>query len=74
MVMPTSHVFVTPCNLLIWAGFALRGALALGDNEEFRNIFLPNIDEDQKKSNHQRAGPLALCHVVNPSLVIKLRS
>ena len=38
---------VTPTNLdIAWAGFTLRGALAL---EKFRNIFLPNIDENQKK-------------------------
>ena len=41
---------------------------------EFRNIFLPNTDEDQKKSYHLRAVPLALCHKVNPSLVTTLRS
>ena len=28
----------------------------------FRNIFLPNTSEDQKKS-YLSAGPLALCHV-----------
>ena len=41
---------------------------------EFRNIFLPNTGEDQKKSCHLSAVPLALCHMVNPSLVITLRS
>ena len=46
------------------------GPLALRD---FRNIFLPNTGEDQKKS-HMSAGPLTLCHVLNPSLVIALRS
>ena len=26
MVTPTNHVFVTPTNLLTWAGFTQRGA------------------------------------------------
>ena len=46
------------------------GALALRD---FRNIFLPNTGEDQKKS-YMSAGSLLLCHMLNPSLVIALRS
>ena len=37
---------------------------------DYCNIFLPNIDEDQKKSYHLNAGPLlALCHMVNLALV-----
>ena len=40
---------------------------------DFRNIFLPDTGEDQKKS-YVSAGPLALSHVLNPSLVITLRS
>ena len=39
---------------------------------EFCNIFLPNTGEDQKTSCHLSAVPLALCHMVNPSLVIRL--
>ena len=46
------------------------GPMALWD---FRNIFLPNTGKDQKKS-YMSAGPLALCHMLNPSLVIALRS
>ena len=46
------------------------GALVLWD---FRNIFLPNTGEDQKKF-YLSAGPLALSHVLNPSLVIALSS
>ena len=42
-----------------------------GDN---RNIFLPNIGEDQKKSYILSAGPLAVYRLVNPALVIALRS
>ena len=34
--------------------------------------FLPNIDEGQKKSYHLSAGPLALCHMVNPALVFTI--
>ena len=45
------------------------GPLALWD---FCNIFLPNKGEDQKKS-YMSAEPLALCHVLNPSLIIALR-
>ena len=45
------------------------GLLALCD---FRNIFLPNTGEDQKKS-YLSAEPLALCHMLNLSLVITLR-
>ena len=48
MVTPTNHVIT-------------RGPWHIG---EFHNIFLPNIGEDQNKSNHLSAGPLALCHIV----------
>ena len=47
------------------------GLLALWN---FRNIVLPNTGEDQKKSYRLTAGPLALFHMSNPSLVIALRS
>ena len=49
------------------------GPMALGD---FRNIFLPNIGEDQKKSHHPSVGLLAgTAHImVNPALVIALRA
>ena len=40
---------------------------------DFRNIFLPNTGKDQKQS-YISAGPLAQCHMLNPSLVIALRS
>ena len=52
------------------AGFALSGPLVFGD---FRNIFLPIIDEDQQKVLPSERGPLAL-HMVNPTLVVALRS
>ena len=42
--------------------------------EDFRNIFLLNIVEDQQKSYHLNAGSQALCHVVNPTVVIAIRS
>ena len=45
--------------------------LALG---KFCKIFVPNIDEGQKKSYHLSAGHLALCHEVNPALLLHLRS
>ena len=61
---------VTPTNYVIArTGFALSWTLALWD---FRNIFLPNTGEDQKKS-YLSAGPPALCHLLNSSLVIALR-
>ena len=47
MITPTNHVIVR-------AGFTLSGTLALWD---FRNIFLPNIDEDQKNSYMSGGGP-----------------
>ena len=43
------------------------GPLALG---KFSNIFLPNIDENQKNSYHLSAGNLALCHMVNAALLL----
>ena len=46
------------------------GPLAVWD---FCNIFLSNTGENQEKS-YMSAGPLALCHMLNPSLVIALRS
>ena len=48
------------------------GPLVLRD---YRNIFQPNIGEDEKKkSYHLSAGAVALCHMVNPALVIALLS
>ena len=64
MVTPTNHVIAQ-------AGFTL--SLDPWHFGDFSNIFLPNIDEDQKKS-YMSAGPMALCHLLNPSLVIALRS
>ena len=71
LVMSTNHTFVTPTNQLTWAGFTFRVAPS---SSKIRNIFPPNIGKDQKKSYHQSAGHLSLCHMVNPSLVITLRS
>ena len=57
---------VTPTNrAIVW------GPWHFGD---FRNIFQPNVGEDQKKSYHLSVGPLALCHMVSPALVIALRT
>ena len=39
----------------------------------FCDIFLANTSEEQKNS-YVKAGPLTQCHVLNPSLVIALRS
>ena len=63
MVTPTNHVIAR-------AGFTLSWDPGTWD---FCNIFLPNTDEDQKKS-YMSAEPLALCHMLNPSLVIALGS
>ena len=41
---------------------------------DFWNIFPPNIGEDQKKVLQSERGALALSHMVNPALVIALRS
>ena len=47
------------------------GLLALWD---FRNIFLPNTGEDQKNFYDLSAGLLPLGHMLNPALLIALRS
>ena len=65
MVMPTNHVYC-PGRIYI-----TRGPWHFAD---FRDIFLLDIGEDQKKSHHLSAGPLALYYMVNPALVIALRS
>ena len=49
MVTPTNHVIAMP-------DLHRARPLALGD---FRNIFLPNIEEDQRKFYDLSAGPLA---------------
>ena len=62
---------VTPTNnVIVRAGFTSSWA---SGTLEFCNIFLPNTGEDQKKS-YLSAEPLALCHMLNPSLVIALFS
>ena len=48
-----------------------RGPWYFGD---FCNIFLPNTGEDQEKVLPSERGPLALCHMVNPAVVIALLS
>ena len=57
---------------MLFAGriYSVLGPWYFGD---FCNIFLSNIGEDQKKSHHLSAGPLALWHMLNPALVIALR-
>ena len=65
MIKPTKDVIAR-------AGFYIaRGPRHFKD---IRNIFLPNTGEDKKRFYHLRAGPLALCHLVNPAQVIALRS
>ena len=70
MVASTNHVFVTPTNLLTWGGFTLRGA---SGTKGIYNIFLTNIGEDQNKVTIGAQG-FSLRHMVNPPLVIILRS
>ena len=41
---------------------------------DFCNIFLSNIGEDQEKVLPSERGAIALCDMVNPALVISLRS
>ena len=62
---------VTPANHVIArAGFTLSWAPGtLG----FLLYFPANTGDDQKKS-YVSAGPLTLCHMLNSSLVIALRS
>ena len=64
MVTPTTH-FIPRSDL------HFAGPWYFGD---YCNIFLPNIGEDQKKSYHLSAGPLALRHMVNLDLVIAFGS
>ena len=67
----TNHVFVTPTNLLTWAGFTLIGAPGTWGILQH----LPaKVQVKTKKSNHQSAGPLSVCHEVNPPMGITLRS
>ena len=55
-----------PCNF--WGRIYI--ARSLWHFRDYRNTFLPNIGEDQKKSYHLSAGRLlALCHKVNLALV-----
>ena len=51
--------------------YIARGPWYFGD---FRSIFLPNIGEDLEKFVPSERGDLALCHMVNPALVIALLS
>ena len=69
MVTPTSHHIAR-------AGFKLHGASGVGPlaHWDFRNIFLPNTGMTKKISYDLSAGLLALCHLLNPALVIALRS
>ena len=61
--MPTNHVIARVGFTLSWAPGTLR----------FLQYFRAKTDEDQTKSCLS-AGPLALCSVLNPSLVIALHS
>ena len=63
MVTPTNHIIPG------WICIA-RGPWYF---QHYRNIFLPNVGEDQKKSFHLNAEPLPLPHMVNSSLDIALR-
>ena len=60
MVTCTDHVIAL-------AGFTFAGPQVLFRN--YRNIFLPNVGEDQRISYYLNAGPLAQLDVVNPALV-----
>ena len=66
-------LFYTPILAMLLPGPDLHCAVPLA-LWEFSNIFLRNTGEDEKKSYHLSARPLALCHMVNPSLVITLCS
>ena len=61
--MPTNHVIARVGFTMSWAPGTLR----------FLQYFRANTGEGQKKSLLS-AGPLALCYVLNPSLVIALHS
>ena len=63
MVTPTNHVIARTRFRLCWA----PGTLG------FCNNFLPNTGEDQNKF-YMSAGPLALYHMLNSSLVIALHT
>ena len=59
-----------PCYSRV--GFTLREAPGTMGN--FCNIFLPIIGQDQEKVLRSERGAMTLCHMVNPVLVIVLRS
>ena len=40
---------------------------------DFRKFFLPNIGEDKKIVSPSEREALALCHRINPALVVALR-
>ena len=64
MIMLTNRVILGPI-------YVASGPLAL---RGFCNIFLPIIVEDLKKILPSERWTLALYHMVNPALVIALRS
>ena len=66
-----NRMWVTLTNHVIaCAGFTLRESLALW---RFLSHLLALYNEGLK-SHHQSMGALAICHMVNPALVIALRS
>ena len=60
----------SPCYIVLRIYIA-RGPWYFGD---FCYIFLPNLGEDQEKVLPSESGAMALCHMVNPALVIASRS
>ena len=51
--------------------YIARGPWYFGD---YLNFFLPNVGKDPKKVFQLSVGPLAMRHMVNPALVVALRS
>ena len=62
---------VTLTMLFLGRIYIARDPWYFGD---FCNIFLPNIGEDQEKVLSSERGAMALCDMVNPALVISVRS
>ena len=63
---------ISPANYIV-----ARGGFTLRRTHGIRGILqhlTPNLREDQKKSYHMSEGLLVLCQMVNPSLIIPLRS
>ena len=72
LLLKNVQYIVTPTNrVIVRAGFTLSWATGTLEYSQYFPAY--NADQDQKKS-YLSVGPLALCHMLNPSMVIALRT